>query len=167
MDLRLHDHSDLPWLLERIDAETDARQRDRYRVVELALAGKPTREIAAIVRRPRKFVQDWVYRYRDQGRDGLLPRKQTGRPPTLLPGQVEAFTRRIDAGVTEADRVCTLRGHEVRVILEQEFGRVYSPSGVYDLLNRLGYSILRPRPSHRKKDPAAQRLFKAETAPLF
>lgn len=30
MDLRLHDPSDLPWLAGRIDAETDARQRDRY-----------------------------------------------------------------------------------------------------------------------------------------
>jgi transposase len=167
MDIGLHDPADALWLAERIDAEADARQRDRYRVVELALAGKRTLQIAGIVKRPRKCVQDWVYRYRDQGRRGLTPRKRPGRPPTLPPNQIEAFKGRLDAGVTAADGVCTLRGSDIRAILEKEFGCVYSLNGVYDLLGRLGCSSLRPRPSHRKKDEAKQRKFKSQDAPLF
>jgi hypothetical protein len=34
-------------------------------------------------------------------------------------------------------------------------------------LDRLDYSPLRPRPSHRKKDPLAQQKFKEHDAPLF
>jgi transposase len=167
MNIQLRHPADLAWLAERIDAETNARQRDRYRVVELALAGHRTLDVAAIVKRPRKFVQDWVYRYRDYGREGLLPGKQPGRPSMLRPQQVEAFKKRMDAGVTEADGVCTLRGPDIRGILEKEFGCVYSLSGVYDLLKRLDYSSLRPRPSHHRKDEKAQEKFKAEDAPLF
>jgi putative transposase len=167
MDVKLHDPSDLAWLAERIDAERDARQRDRYRVVELALSRMETLEIAARVRRPRKFVQDWVYRYRDHGREGLVAKKGSGRPPKLAAEKVEAFKRRLDVGVREADGVCTLRGEDIRRILELEFGAVYQLNGVYEMLSRLGYSPLRPRPSHRKRDLAAQQKFKDEDAPLF
>jgi transposase len=167
MDVALHDPLDLTWLAERMDAETDARQRDRYRVVELALSGMQTEEIAQAVRRPRKFVQDWVYRYRDHGRQGVVAKKGLGRPPKLKAEKIESFRQRLDAGITEADGVCTLRGQDIRRILEMEFGAVYQLSGVYEVLSRLGYSPLRPRPSHRKKDPAAQQKFKDQDAPLF
>jgi transposase len=167
MNIELHDLSDLTWLAERIDSEPEARQRDRYRVVELALSKMETLEIARAVKRPRKFVQDWVYRYRDQGRLGLDPKKQPGRPPKLKSDKIESFKQRLDAGVTEADGVCTLRGQDIRRILELEFGAIYKLSSVYELLDRLDYSPLRPRPSHRRKDPLAQQKFKEHDAPLF
>jgi transposase len=167
MDVELHDPSDLRWLAERIEGERHARQRDRYRVVELALSKMETLEIARVVKRPRKFVQDWVYRYRDKGREGLVARKQPGRPCKLKAEKIELFKQRLDAGVTETDGVCTLRGRDVRRILELEFGAVYQLSSVYEVLDRLGYSPLRPRPSHRKKDPLAQQKFKEHDAPLF
>lgn len=167
MSVVLHDPADGAWLAEQIDRACDARQRDRYRVVELALSGKQTLQIAEVVKRPRKFVQDWVYRYRDQGRGGLVPRKQPGRPSKLSAEKIEAFKQRLDNGVREEDGVCTLRGADVRRILAMEFGAIYQLSGVYELLDRLGYSPLRPRPSHRKKDPLAQQRFKEHDAPLF
>jgi hypothetical protein len=61
--------------------------------------------------------------------------------------------------------VCTLRGKDAVRILEREFGVSYSLDGVYDLLERLNYSCLAPRPRHEKGDPAAQQLFK-EQAPF-
>ena len=51
-------------------------------------------------------------------------------------------------------------------ILEREFGVKYSLDGAYDLLERLGYSCLAPRPRHEKNDPAAVAQFK-EQAPLL
>ena len=41
-----------------------------------------------------------------------------------------------------------------------------APDGAYDLLERLGYSCLTPRPLHEKSDPAAMEHFKAN-APLL
>jgi transposase len=142
-------------------------QRDRYRAVLMALQGREAVEIAITLRRARRSVQDWVYCYRDGGINALLPGKQTGRP-TKLPRDKEALLMaRLDSGPREGDGVCTLRGKDVVRILESEFGVKYSLDGVYDLLERLGYSCLSPRPRHEKNDPAAVKDFKARSPLLF
>lgn len=69
-------------------------------------------------------------------------------------------------GPREGDGVCTLRGKDAVRILNGEFGVAYSLNGVYDLLHRLGFSCLSPRPRHEKNDPAAMEAFK-ERAPLL
>jgi transposase len=159
MDVSLHDPLDLPWLDERIAREENARQRDRYRAVRLALEGEETLAIVDKVGRSRKFVQEWVYRYRDGGKDNLLPIKQPGAKPKLPPGKVLQLQERLDAPPREDDGVCTLRGRDIQRILEKEFGVVYSGSGTYQLLHRLNYSSLRPRPKHRKTSSAQQEEF--------
>ena len=53
-----------------------------------------------------------------------------------------------------------MHGPDVRRILEREFGVMYTLQGVYDLLHRLGYSSLMPRPRHKDADPVAQEAFK-------
>lgn len=73
---------------------------------------------------------------------------------------------RLEAGPKEGDEVCTLRGKDVVRILEREFGAKYTLNGAYDLLERLGFSCLSPRPRHEKNDPAGIADFKAQ-APLL
>lgn len=163
MLISARDPSDSPWLDARIAGEPNAKQRDRYRAVRLALEGKETLEIARIVARSRKFVQAWVYRYRDGGREALLPIKQPGRRPKLPAEQHQRLKERLDAGPRSDDNVCTLRGRDIRRIVQAEFGVVYSGSGVYELLRRLDYSSLKPRPKHRKTDAAAQEQFKLDS----
>jgi transposase len=119
------------------------------------------REIAAALGRARRSVQDWVYAYRDGGIDELLPGKSSGRP-TKLPRDKEAqLVARLESGPRESDGVCTLRGKDIVRILESEFGVKYSLDGAYDLLERLGFSCLTPRPRHEKNDPVAIANFKA------
>lgn len=150
----------------RVRAERDALQRDRYRAVLLALGGWDAPAIAKALGRARRSVQDWAYAYRDGGVDALLPRPRPGRP-TKLPREREAELKaRLDAGPRPGDGVCTLRGKDVVAILEREFGVSYSLDGAYDLLERLSYSCLSPRPLHEKADPAAVEDFKAR-APLL
>jgi len=163
MLVSLRDPSDLSWLDEHIDREANAKQRDRYRAVRLALDGEQTLEIARIVARSRKFVQEWVYRYRDGGTEALVPVRQPGRKPKLPVEQRQRLRERLDAGPRSDDNVCTLRGRDIRRIMEAEFGVVYSGSGVYQLLRRLDYSSLNPRPKHRKTDAASQEQFKLDS----
>lgn len=153
--------------LQRLAAcERDALRRDRYRAVSMALAGWEAPQIAAALGRARRSVQDWAYAYRDGGIDAIQPKPRPGRP-TKLPRERETDLRaRLDAGPTPADGVCTLRGKDVVRILEQEFHVKYSLDGAYDLLERLGYSCLAPRPRHEDNDPAALAKFRAD-APLF
>jgi transposase len=157
---------DVAELMRRTRVEHNALQRDRYRAVLLALEGQEAVAIAAALGRSRRSVQDWVYVYRDGGVDELLPGKSTGRP-TKLPRELEAaLMQRLDAGPRPEDGVCTLRGKDVVAILEREFGVKYSLDGAYDLLERLGYSCLSPRPLHEKSDPQQIEQFK-QSAPLL
>jgi transposase len=151
----------------RARAARHALQRDRYRAVLMALDGRKAPAIAKALGRARRSVQDWVYAYRDGGVDALRPRPRPGRPTKLTRDREGEFKARLDAGPTPADGgVCTLRGKDVVAILEREFGVKYSLDGAYDLLERLGYSCLSPRPLHEKADPAAVEDFKAR-APLL
>lgn len=150
-----------------IGNERDALRRDRCRAVLLALDGDEAVEIAEKIGRSRRSVQDWVYAYRDGGIDNIHPPKRPGRRPKLPREREDELRARLDAGPTEADGVCTLRGKDVVRILEREFGVKYSLDGAYDLLERLGYTCQSPRPRHENHDADAQEKFKHFAPFLF
>jgi transposase len=157
---------DLQQLKKLIRKAREARCRDRYRAVYLALQGKEAPDIAERLGRSRRSVQDWVYAYRDGGIGALEPKRQTGRPCKLTPTQEAQLKARLDAGPTSADGVCTLRGKDVVRILEQEFYVKHTLGSIYGVLNRIGYSCLSPRPRHEKADPELVHRFQ-EQAPLL
>jgi len=152
---------DLEELERRAGDERDALRRDRYRAVLLALDGEEAVEIARALGRARRSVQDWTYAYRDGGIEAIQPRPRPGRTPKLPREREAQLRQRLDAGPRADDGVCTLRGRDVVRILEREFGVTYSLGGAYDLLHRLGYSCLTPRPLHEKSDPEAIADFQA------
>jgi len=166
MDIVLRHPDDAAALTRLIRETQDAKQRDRYRAVELAVAGEETQAIMQMLARSRGFVQRWCYTYRDDGLDAVVAKSPPG-PDTRLPtDQHEAFKQRVLDGPTEDDGVCTLRGRDMVRILEEEFGVSYALNGVYDLLHRLNLSVLAPRPQHRQSDPKAMTQW-VEDAPLL
>ena len=142
-----------------------AVQRDRYNVILLLGDGGPDGEelrreqIAAAVGRSRQFVDEWARRYRKGGFDAVVPGKAKGKAPKLTPEQDARLKARLDAGATDEDGVCTLRGLDIVRIIKEEFGVVHTLGGIYDVLRRIGYSSLVPRPKHRKKDEQAVQAF--------
>lgn len=166
MDVDWRCPEDVDVVRRLIRRETNAKQRDRYRVVELACGDVPTKQVMAMLSRSRGFVQRWAYAYRDHGLEAVAAKKPTGRKTILPKDQHEAFKQRILDGPTQEDGVCTLRGVDAQRILEKEFGVSYALNGVYDLLHRLGLSVLVPRPEHRKSDPEAMAKW-VEDAPLL
>jgi len=160
MNITPHQLTDLDELRRRIRQEADAKQRDRWRAVLLALEGKTTAAIMDKLDRSKNFVQRWVYFYRDHGLERMRPLKQPGKPPLLPPDQHRAFLDRIN----DSQRI--LRGRDIVDILRQEFAVVYSLNGAYDLLHRLGYEPLRPRPVNPKKNPEEEQAWK-QSAPLL
>jgi transposase len=158
---------DVAELTRRAGLERDALRRDRYRAVLLAIGGAGAADVARALGRARRSVQDWAYAYRDGGIDAVQPARRKGREPKLPRGRESELMARLDAGPRPADGgVCTLRGRDVVAILEREFGAKYSLGGAYDLLHRLGYSRLTPRPLHEKSDAAAVAEFK-DRAPFL
>jgi transposase len=166
MNVEIQHPEDLKQLGNRVHTERNAKQRDRYRAVLLALEGQTTEAIMHSLDRSKNFVQRWVYAYRDRGIDAIYPRRQTGRPRKLTELEELQLRERILAGAKPQDAVCSLRGKDARRIIESEFGVEYSLPGVYVLLHRLGLSSLVPRPRHKKNDPKKMRQWLQE-APLL
>jgi len=144
--------------------EKNARLAQRLHGVYLASKGLTCLQIIAVTGAARRTIQQWVRKYNKQGIVGLKDKPRPGTP-TKLPRKKELkFRRRIEAGPTKTDGVSVLNGPVIRRILEHEFGVLYSRQGLYDLLHRLGYSCLCPRPQHEKANQQLQADFK-KTSP--
>ena len=166
MEVSAHKPEDLTELRRRMETANDARQRDRYRAVLMALDGRETMAIAEFLERSRWFVQQQVYAYRDRGIDALKLGKPTGKRSRLNADQQAKLKERIVKGPLESDETCALRGRDAQRILEEEMGVKYSLSAVYNVLHRIGLSPLRPRPQHPKNDPAKSQEW-LESAPFL
>jgi transposase len=160
MNIAPHQLTDLDELRRRIHTEANAKQRDRWRAVLLALEGQTTAAIMDKLGRSKNFVQRWAYFYRDHGLERVRPLKQPGKPPRLPRDQHQVFLDRI----TGSSQI--LRGRDIVEVLREEFGVAYSLNAAYDLLHRLGYEPLRPRPVNPKKNPEEEQAWK-QSAPLL
>lgn len=148
--------------LERLErSEKDATRAKRLRIVILALTGYTAPAIALSLGLSRRICQRWVYRFNADGLEGLEDLRGREQSP-LTPGEEVQVRQRIEAGPTPEDEVCSLRGLDIQRILGQEFGVWRSLASIYQLLHRLGYSYLRPRPRHRRADPESQEKFKRD-----
>ena len=165
------DAADERRLVGLVGATGNAKQRDRYRVVLIAgrgLADRPELEreqIAATVGRSRQFVDQWVGRYRTGGIDALVPKPQPGAARRLSAEQEAQLCAMLEAGPSPEEGIAAYNGPILRERIEQRFGQVYSLAGVYQLLHRLGYNDLMPRPRHPDADPAALEAFKKTSCP--
>lgn len=153
-------HHTLDQLQTLYRTEMNARLARRIQGVYLAKMGRTCPEIMRIIGVARRTVQQWLAKYNRGGLDELFDKPRPGQPTKLPRDREEEFCRRIEKGPTQADGVSVLNGPAIQRILEREFGQTYSLWGVYDLLGRLGYSCLCPRPRHEQANPQAQEAFK-------
>jgi transposase len=166
MNIRERDPGDLAQLRTLVRREKNAEQKDRLLAVVHALGGRETKDIQEAISRSRGFVQRWVYAYRDGGIDAVRSAPRGGSRPKLDPAHLPRLRERLDAGPTEADGVCTLRGRDVQRIIDREFGVKLSLNGAYRVLHKLNYTCLAPRQRHEHQDAAAQEKFR-DTAPFL
>src|SRR3954447_1362669 len=156
----VQDHHTLEELQHLTKALTQKRIWLRYQAVALAQQGHSAPEIARALGCSRRAVQTWVTRYNQGGVAALQERPHTGRPPRLAGPDLQRFRERLEAGPKPEDGVCTLRCRDLRRILEEEFGVTLRRQALYDLLHRLNYSSLMPRPQHEQANPEVQEFFK-------
>jgi len=143
-------------------AEAIPRKRvwKRFQAVILAKDGWTAPLIARSLGCSPRAVTNWVAQYNCGGIEALHERPRSGRPRSLAPEHYPRLKQRLDAPPRPEDGTCTLRAAEVRGIIESEFGVLMGRQAVYDLLHRLGYSDLMPRPHHEDANPEVQEFFK-------
>ena len=153
-------HNTLKQLQRLYRTQTNARLARRIQGVYLAKMGLSCPQITKITGSARRTVQQWLAKYNKGGLDELSEKPRPGQPTKLSRHREHEFCRRLEAGPTQKDGVSVLNGPAIRRILQREFGVLYSGQGLYDLLHRLGYSCLCPRPQHEQADRQAQEAFK-------
>ena len=158
--MRVVSHHTAAELRQFIRLETRGRVVRRLQAVLGALDGETAAAPGPRVQLSERVLSEWVSRYNRLGLAGLEDRPGRGRKAPLTVDQEQQLRARIRAGATADDGVCTLRGEDVRRILASEFGVVRQLQATYNLLHKLGFSVLRPRPQHPAADPEAQEAFK-------
>jgi transposase len=154
------DHHNLAQLQVLAEAIPQKRAWRRVQAVILAKQGWTAPHIARSLACSLRSVKSWVAQYNRVGLEALREQPRPGRPRRLAPEQYPRLVQRLDAPPTPEDGVCALRAADVRRILEREFGVTMGRQAVYDLLHRLGYSDLMPRPHHEDANPEVQEFFK-------
>lgn len=148
--------------LKQLRRKAKGGLRDRLQIVILAMQEQSAPEIARAVGAGRRNVQDWVYRYNASGLDGLIDHR--GGNHRHLTDEQEAKIHELLQRTASDPRDGVRRGEDLRRWVHEQFGVLYTLTGIYDMLNRLGYSCLMPRPRHANSDPAAQMQFKKKPA---
>jgi transposase len=147
--MEIRDHLPLSELKRLERSEKDANRARRLRIVILGLEGWTAPAVALAVGLSRRICQRWARRYNEHGLPGL--EDQRGREPRgpLTPEQESEVRRRIEAGPTERDEVCSLRGKDLQRILAEEFGVIRSLAATTSPGEPGGSSHLRARMAHR------------------
>ncbi len=157
--MHVGDHHSVAELIGLAKREKRATMVRRLQVVILAKRARTAPQIVEATSVSRRTVQEWVQRYNVGGLEGLADRRRGGNRRHLTADQETQVCQYLDRAAADPhDSV--RRGEDLRRWLEAQFGVLFSLTGVYDLLHRLGYSCLVPRPRHAKADPQAQAAFK-------
>lgn len=139
-------------------AQKHAARHLRLRAVILAKRRWGAEQIGEALGKTSRTIQNWVSDYNRDALDGLVDAR-SGNRRYLTDEQEQELCDHLDR-VSEDPEDGPRHAAELMPWLETHFGVVYSLSGLYELLHRLGYSWLMPRPRHPKHDPAAQAAFK-------
>ncbi len=140
--------------------EKNAKLARRIQGVYLASQGLPCPQIMAITGSARRTIQQWIHKYNTGGIQALQDSPRPGQPTKLSRQKEQAFRARIEAGPTATDGVSVFHGAVIQQILQREFGACYSLWGTYQLLYRLGYSCLCPRPNTKRRILACKKHLK-------
>jgi transposase len=154
------EHHSLAQLQVLADAISQKRSWKRVQAILLAKQGWTASHVAQSLGCSLRAVKNWVAQYNRGGIEALREHPRPGRPRALAAEHYPRLKQRLDAPPRPEDGVCTLRAADVRRILEREFGVLMGRQAVYDLLHRLGYSDLMPRPHHEEANPEVQEFFK-------
>src|SRR4051812_16227040 len=137
---------------ERRRQAPDRRIYQRLSAVLWSDDGRSREEIADLLGVSTRQVGQWFRIFRNKGLDQLCTLHYQGDPGRLGPTQVERIRQEIEKGVFR-------NAEQIRTWIEATFGVTYSPSGVKDLLRRIGASFHKVSGFFWKADVEEQKKF--------
>src|SRR3954468_3885645 len=137
---------------ERRRQAQDRRGYQRLSAVLWSDEGRTPEESAELVGVSTRQVGQWFRIFRNKGPEELCTLHYQGDPGRLGPAQVKRIRQEIEKGVFH-------NAEQIRTWIEATFGVAYSPSGVKDLLRRIGASFHKVSGFFWKADVEEQKKF--------
>ena len=143
----------------------DPRQVRRLLALAAAYDGMSRTEAAKVGGMDRQTLRDWAHRFNEEGPEGLKHRSGAGRPRLLTDEQMGELSVIVETGPDpEIDGVVRWRQVDLKRVIEERFGVVYSERAMSDLLAVLSFSHICAGPQHPKQDERVIETFK-KTSP--
>jgi transposase len=130
----------------------DRRVYQRLTAVLTVAEGNSREEVAHLLGIGLTQLGEWLRVYRNKGLDALCALHYKGDPGKLSAQQVGQLKEKVRTG-------CFRNSDQIRQWLQDTFGVRYSPSGVKDLLRRVGVSYHQVTGFLGKADPDKQKEF--------
>jgi transposase len=141
--------------------ESDRRAAMRILAIANELDGYERDEAARLAGMSDQALRDAIKRFNAEGLDGLGDRPRSGRPRRLDAAQEAKIKAAVLAGPDiEKDGLSAFTLEDIRRMIEEQYGASYHIGYMGRLMQRLGLSRQKARPSHPKKDEAAAAAFK-------
>ena len=158
-----YDSNELRGLAKRC---RDARQVRRLLALAAVYDGMSRMAAAKVGGMDRQTLRDWAHRSNEEGPEGLKHRSGAGRPRLLTQEQMSELSVIVETGPDpEVDGVVRWRRIDLKRVIEERFGVIYSERTISDLLAALSFSHISGRPRHPKQDERVIEAFK-KTSPV-
>ncbi len=159
--IALRDDYDSLELRRLAKVSRDSRQVRRLLALAAAYDGMSRTEAAKVGGMDRQTLRDWAHRFNEEGPEGLKHRSGAGRPRLLTQEQMSELSVIVETGPDPAvDGVVRWRRIDLKRVIEERFGVVYSERTISDLLAALSFSHISGRPQHPKQDQRVIEAFK-------
>lgn len=148
--------------------EKNGKAKTRLHAVILRKKNKNLEEISSIVGYPLTTVGDWLRRINKEGIGRIYSKKQNGRPTK--------FTKKEEEEIKEILKMSPERqGLPFRVwttklllyFIETKYSILYTLRNIEKLVKKLGFSIKKARPEHKKANKKLQEEFKKKFRQKF
>jgi transposase len=113
--------------------------------------------IAKVFNTSRVSIMKWIKDFSEMGVDGLKLKPGRGRKRI-----VNEEERSLIAEWIQKDSGITIKA--LRLKIKSELGKEVGQTATHEIMMRLGYSYITPRPSHYKKKAESQSEFKKKSA---
>ncbi len=151
--IALRDDYDAVTLRRLAKGSRDSRQARRLLSLAAVYEGMSRAAAAAVGGMDRQTLRDWVHRFNAEGPEGLLDRPRPGMARRLSEAQMRELAEIVETGPDPAvDGVVRWRRVDLKRVIEERFGIVYSERAISDLLKALAFSYISGRPQHPRQD---------------
>lgn len=125
--------------------------KEREFIIKLHQQQKNQQEIADLIGCSQPTVYRWITRFKRGKTLETLPR--SGRPTKLTTKTLSRLKKKIIGTIEDTnDDFCSVSTKQIRNIIHQDVGEMYSLRHVERIMHKIGFSLITPRPQHLRHD---------------